>query len=97
MSKAKHTPGPWKVYPPSPNNPSRATVSAANGQCTIYDAPLTTETAANARLIAATPEMVELLKKTLPFVQHYGHYYLGEINAEFLERQVRALLAELEE
>ena len=52
-----HTPGPWDVLPPDTHRPSRATVVALRG-ATIYDAPLTEETAANARLIAAAPELL---------------------------------------
>lgn len=50
----QHTPGPWMVVPPDRDRPSRATV--CGGGVDIYDAPLTRETAANARLIAAAPD-----------------------------------------
>lgn len=71
----KHTPGPWHARPPKAQNPSRAVVSAISGGVTIYDAPLTLETAANARLISASPDLLAAceavyaafgLKDTLP-------------------------------
>lgn len=58
----QHTPGPWHVCPPTPTNPSRAAVAALSGFTIIYEAPLTTETAANANLIAAAPELLELME-----------------------------------
>ena len=57
----QHTPGPWHVAPPTAENPSRAAVHALSGLVSIYEAPLTLETAANADLIAAAPEMLGLL------------------------------------
>lgn len=58
-SPGDHTPAPWYVSPPTAQNPSRAIVTALSGFVVIYDAPLTTETAANARLIAAAPDLLE--------------------------------------
>jgi len=55
----RHTPGPWHVSPPTAQHPSQARVSALSGFVQIYDAPLTVETAANARLIAAAPELLD--------------------------------------
>lgn len=54
----RHTPGPWHVSPPTAQHPSQARVSALSGFVQIYDAPLTVETAANARLIAAAPDLL---------------------------------------
>lgn len=59
---SEHTPAPWKYYPPTSENPSKVNVSACDGQVDIYNAPLTTETKANARLIAAAPELLDALK-----------------------------------
>ena len=60
MNKVNHTPGPWKVIPPSAEYPSRAMVCGSGAN--IYNAPLTNETEANASLIAAAPEMYKALK-----------------------------------
>lgn len=51
-----HTTGPWHVNPPTSEHPSEARVSALNGFVSIYAAPLTRETQANARLIAVAPD-----------------------------------------
>lgn len=42
-------------------------MSAHRGQVAIYDAPLTGETKANARLIAAAPDMAEALRVALAY------------------------------
>ncbi len=65
-----HTPGPWIYEPPSASNPSRSVVSALSGQVTIYDAPRTTETTANARLIAAAPNLLAACRRILPLLRH---------------------------
>lgn len=65
------TPGPWHVAPPTEQNPSRATVTALSGFVSIYDAPLTAETAANARLIAAAPELATACRLMLPVVKDF--------------------------
>jgi len=51
------TPGEWKVVSPDRANPSLAMVAACDGQVRIYEAPLTDETEANARLIAAAKDL----------------------------------------
>ncbi len=56
---AQFTKTPWEIVEPTQGRPSRIGVSGANGQCDIYDAPLTTETLANAKLIAAAPQLLE--------------------------------------
>lgn len=55
---AEHTKEPWEVIPPSPARPSQIGVVGHRGQVTIYDAPLTGETEANAMLIAAAPDLL---------------------------------------
>lgn len=69
--RSSSTPGPWHVRPPTAQNPSRAIVSAMSGGVTIYDAPLTVETAANARLIAAAPDLLTACRLALPILQQY--------------------------
>ena len=61
----KHTPGPWEVIQPDKNHPSRAMVAACNGGVDIYNVPLTEETKANARLIAASPDLLAACKDAL--------------------------------
>ena len=67
MSEIKHTPGPWaETYLPQ----HRMRIFAAGGQTTICDVALWTadydEQQANARLIAAAPDLLEALKALLP-------------------------------
>lgn len=57
--KTKHTQGPWEYLPPNKNNLSVVRVQAKNGMNYLYRAPLTVETEANAKLIAAAPELLE--------------------------------------
>ena len=66
---AGHTRGPWSVILPSAEHPSRAMVAAGSG-VTIYDAPLTTETEANARLIAAAPDLLRELERLTDRFKH---------------------------
>jgi len=81
MSEAKHTPGPWTVGTPHPNN-ACAYVSTDNGEdvCVLYGAsePATQNADgvwseqpardANARLIAAAPCMFEALRRAREFI-----------------------------
>lgn len=59
---SRHTPRPWYVEPPTAQSPSTAAVTACCGFVRIYEAPLTRETAANARLIAAAPDLLAACK-----------------------------------
>lgn len=63
----RHTPGPWHVSPPTAQHPSQARVSALSGFVRIYGVPLTVETAANARLIAAAPELLDAVRALMAF------------------------------
>ena len=93
---SKHTPGPWHVGMRSGNNGN--TVYAYNGEsehfdqsiCTVYGIYLyksAKETkdnpgAANARLIAAAPEMYEALQRCHEWLQGtepHRAQYIGEI------------------
>lgn len=62
--------GEWKVVPPSRDYPSRAMVCADGAQ--IYDAPLTMETQANARLIAAAPDLLAVAEVILDDFEESG-------------------------
>lgn len=65
--KGKHTPGPWKNV--SFDEAYKASIQAPNSRCNIgtlggFGTNQET-TQANARLIAAAPELLELVKRTL--------------------------------
>lgn len=66
MTNAKHTPGPWLCHP-SPVDDSEYRVFNKDGDyLTLNDE----EHTANARLIAAAPEMLEELKRQLDWLRH---------------------------
>lgn len=68
--KVKHTPGPWKFGELSEKimqdcAPKRPTFIAQ-----VLDLPSEEEKAANARLLAAAPDLLEETKKTLAWLKH---------------------------
>lgn len=67
MSKKAHTPGPWIYYADLPSNePNWHIVTTANKQrllANIHIEPGNEMDEANARLIAAAPDMLEALEK----------------------------------
>jgi len=67
-STSKWTPGPWQIIEPTAEHPSRAMVGARGVD--IYDAPLTNETLANARLIAAAPALYGACHEALRMVRN---------------------------
>lgn len=72
MSKAKHTPGPWSVTPDGvrvnnpPTDPYKQVADCQSGSFFPEDEE---ECRANARLIAAAPEMLADLKRGLSLLQ----------------------------
>ena len=67
---AAHTPGPWTILPNTPHF-VRAMHPAEGMQpvATVYH--FDGELAANARLIASAPELLEALEAVLPDLEHY--------------------------
>ena len=63
MSQAKHTPGPWRVV--KDWDVSGHAYTVANGAASVLDDD---ESSANARLIAASPELLAALKETLELI-----------------------------
>jgi hypothetical protein len=67
---SKHTPGPWHIGTPPPNG--EQTIGNDQGMMVAVATTgigLKEETMANARLIAAAPEMFRALEKIMPFLQ----------------------------
>lgn len=89
---AKHTPGPWQTFEPDMEHPSRARVGALDGQVDIYNAPLTRETEANARLIAAAPDLLEACKDAVVDITDFADPN-GEF--EFTPEGARSLINRL--
>lgn len=102
-----HTPGPWEYYPatnycgyaiaPRGTLPTLAAVERPRGNrntinVTAFNYPGKTE--ANARLIAAAPELLEALYLALPYVeseQDNPAYKAGAVAA--VVRQMRAAIS----
>lgn len=81
----KHTPGPWVV---STNNPR--TVKHASGPVLADCGPMNnSEAFANARLIAAAPDLLAALLHVMP---HVGPGYSGKQRYDILET-ARAAIA----
>jgi hypothetical protein len=65
MSKTTHTPGPWDLVPIDTKHGESLAVESANGTLITYDLPNVhghPELMANAKLLAAAPEMLEALQ-----------------------------------
>lgn len=60
MTKSKHTPGPWNAVPANPED--RTVVEAGKNTWCIDGSGCHFEDYANAKLIAAAPEMLAWLK-----------------------------------
>jgi hypothetical protein len=102
MSNTRHTPGPWEVYTwadktevgVSPCDMSRSDIADCNTDCTdiSYEEKL-----ANARLIAAAPELLEALRELVD-VQGCDCSYLGNEceNCKAARRKCTAALSKVE-
>jgi hypothetical protein len=88
---SKHTPGPWQVHGSHiyTADPERALLAQVfNSGSKASDYPLQ----ANARLIAAAPELLEALKECLPYVgQTLAN--TGSMDAYYTEAKACAAIA----
>lgn len=73
-----HSDAPWTVVDPEFTRPSRIGV-ASHGGADVYDAPLTDETRANARLIAAAPQLLEEVRRLRAKVAALESCITGEV------------------
>jgi len=95
MNDKKHTPGPWEVRADPSHYDSFTTVVAGSGEqrkgmlrelIVEIGGWAGIETAeANARLIAAAPDMLEALKSLLAFVNSLGMEFGGVSKEKYLE------------
>lgn len=100
---SKHTPGPWVVDSEDADlftqNQSRMWINATGMHIGYVDGPRTSERIANARLIAATPDMYELLDQMVAATNDTANMmsaaYLAETLRD-LSGQARQLLAKIE-
>ena len=71
MSNVKHTPGPWRIDP-GPGF-SRNRIEDADGICVAFAWGLGLEADANARLIAAAPDLLVALKEAADPIAGHLH------------------------
>lgn len=82
MSNAQHTPGPW-VWQHWPDGTHTVAQSSTLGTiATIFPGPQEEEQAANARLIAAAPELLEALTWAVRFIDTYASKAAGPATPE---------------
>ena len=97
MKTQKHTPGPWKVQSAREGALRELEIIAPLdcghqiiiGQHTGVDCL----TVANARLIAAAPEMLELLTLALPYIDESEQF--NAPHKKTLSKRVRAIIGEV--
>lgn len=81
-TQATHTPGPWKEK-------RKLAIYSADDEpiCTVFPAETEGQSAADARLISAAPEMLDALRVTLHRAEQARHSseQLGPIAAEWLD------------
>lgn len=72
-----HTPGPWKIHPYINNfggrNETKDVGPSGRAVCEVFgafEAPFGAESEANARLIAAAPEMLEALRTLVAAISY---------------------------
>lgn len=101
MSEAKHTPGPWRVSERGERTPYTeiCVINAPGGEVEIITDNESSDTIADARLIAAAPEMYEALTAMLHRFEIYcggpDNPYGGHTDGELLNR-ARSAIAKAE-
>jgi hypothetical protein len=87
MNKPKHTPGPWSG--------SRESINAPSGRLIAENMFIGTqeEFEANARLIAAAPDGLELAEEILAYAEAHGQFGLDFRDGQTLEDVLKAFIA----
>lgn len=100
-SKGRYTPGPWRIvrasdYTGEPEDTTIYSIDAANGETVYYtESGYFRPEEADARLIAAAPEMAELLRLV---ADYQDSAWAGDAEAQrsAFALEARALLARIE-
>lgn len=94
---SEHTPGPWVIDSENVDlftqNQSRMWINATGMHIGYVDGPRTSERIANARLIAAAPEMYEALEMFLAYNDQGGPI---SFNTDAMWAKARSVLAKIE-
>jgi hypothetical protein len=87
MSEAKHTPGPWRIDPDATfiGDHYVGTDAADIALMASWSLELEPEQWANARLIAAAPELVEVAPDAADLLEQYADF-IRTVPADELER-----------
>lgn len=103
---AKHTPGPWKLHPDYPNQVFDSHADAPNVRynlnnlicdcATLGDPDKSKAQIANARLIAAAPELLQACKMALSLIGTDAESANGCPRPEELAIDLRAVIAKAE-
>lgn len=92
---AKHTPGPWKVIDRALNGGEGVSIEAENGYTEVCKVNKSYHSrTANARLIAAAPELLEALKEAENWLAEYEDG--PDSGLQGLLAQARAAIAKAE-
>jgi hypothetical protein len=96
MRQPAHTPGPWRVVDHNHIKDSAGNwIASADVHGISYAKPTDAERAANARLIAAAPTMVDLLQRAADSLQDYCTEANGDLN-DSLAAEIEKLLDSLQ-
>lgn len=85
MKMSKHTPGPWKAYDEFIYGDNSKTIAELR---TYQSGEMPWQ--ANARLIAAAPELLEMVRKLMPYCENSSLYDLPDF------REAKDLIAKIE-
>ena len=100
MNDSKHTQGPWGHHPGTryciSQQPSETISNVPHAECINLDSRSKEENEANAKLIAAAPELLEALTELLLFVKPKPYGFNISLGVETLER-IRTLIAKATE
>jgi len=107
MSESKHTPGPWVVGMRNGYNPNTVFSEGDNGIASVFGVPMhchiddlthirDVQPLANARLIAAAPDMLEALKQVMGWIDGWSPTFTQDEEWPEAEHYIRAAISKAE-